>query len=151
MSLRGREQRDMPQQKMNLTQLTFIVAINMMGSGIIMLPTNLARVGAISLLSWAVTAVGSLAIAYGFARAGLLNQRSGGLAAYAEDAYGKPGYFQVFYLYFLSLAIANVAVAISGVGYLSVFMPSLSATPLTTCLAAVALLWLTTVANFGGP
>jgi putrescine:ornithine antiporter len=141
----------MPQQKMNLTQLTFIVAINMMGSGIIMLPTNLARVGAISLLSWAVTAVGSLAIAYGFAQAGLLNQRSGGLAAYAEDAYGKPGYFQVFFLYFLSLAIANVAVAISGVGYLSVFMPSLSATPLTTCLAAVALLWLTTVANFGGP
>jgi len=141
----------MPQQKMNLTQLTFIVAINMMGSGVIMLPTNMAQVGAISLLSWAVTAVGSMAIAYGFVQAGLLNQRAGGLAAYAEDAYGKPGYFQVFFLYFLSLAIANVAVAISGVGYLSVFMPSLSSTPLTTCLAAVALLWITTVANFGGP
>ncbi len=136
---------------MNLTQLTFIVAINMMGSGIIMLPTNMAQVGAISLLSWAVTAVGSMAIAYGFAQAGLLNQRAGGLAAYAEDAYGKPGYFQVFFLYFLSLSIANVAVAISAVGYLSVFMPSLSSTPLTTCLGAVALLWLTTVANFGGP
>ena len=52
---------------MSLVQLTFIVAVNMMGSGIIMLPTNMAQVGAISLLSWGVTAVGSMAIAYGFA------------------------------------------------------------------------------------
>ena len=59
-----------------------------------------------------------MAIAYGFAQAGLLNQRAGGMAAYAEEAYGKAGYFQVFFLYFLSLAIANVAVAISAVGYL---------------------------------
>ncbi len=92
---------------MNLMQLTFIVAVNMMGSGIIMLPTNMAQVGAISLLSWIVTAVGSMAIAYGFAQAGLFNQRPGGMAAYAEDAYGKAGYFQVFFLYFLSLAIAQ--------------------------------------------
>ncbi len=84
-------------KKMSLMQLTFIVAVNMMGSGIIMLPTNMAKVGAISLLSWIVTAVGSMAIAYGFAQAGLFNQRSGGMSAYAEDAYGKPGYFSVFY------------------------------------------------------
>ncbi|HEY6859281.1 MAG TPA: putrescine-ornithine antiporter, partial [Pseudolabrys sp.] len=63
------------QKKMNLMQLTFIVAVNMMGSGIIMLPTNMAKVGAISLLSWIVTALGSMAIAYGFAQAGLFNQR----------------------------------------------------------------------------
>ena len=114
----------MPQKNnMSLGQLTLIVTVNMMGSVIILLPTNMARVGAISLLSWGVTAVGSLAIAYGFAQAGLFNQRPGGLAAYAEDAYGKPGYFQVFYLYFVSLTIANVAVAISAVGYLSAFLP----------------------------
>ena len=111
------------QKKMNLMQLTFIVAVNMMGSGIIMLPTNMAQVGAISLLSWIVTAVGSMAIAYGFAQAGMYNQRPGGMAAYAEDAYGKPGYFQVFLLYFLSLAIGNVAIGISAVGYLATFFP----------------------------
>jgi len=140
-----------PSKQMNLIQLTFIVAVNMMGSGIIMLPTNMAKVGAISLLSWLVTAVGSMAIAYGFAQAGLFNQRPGGMSAYAEDAYGKPGYFIVFFLYFLSLAIGNVAIAISAVGYLATFFPSLSATPIATCLTVIALLWLTTVANFGGP
>ena len=139
------------QKKMNLMQLTFIVAVNMMGSGIIMLPTNMAQVGAISLLSWIVTAVGSMAIAYGFAQAGIFNQRPGGMAAYAEDAYGKAGYFQVFFLYFLSLAIGNVAIAISAVGYLAAFFPWLSSTPIATCIGVIALLWLTTVANFGGP
>lgn len=139
------------QKKMSLTQLTFIVAVNMMGSGIIMLPTNMAQVGAISLLSWIVTALGSMAIAYGFAQAGIFNQRTGGMAAYAEDAYGKDGYFQVFFLYFLSLAIGNVAIAISAVGYLATFFPGLSATPISTCIGVIALLWLTTFANFGGP
>ena len=138
-------------KKMNLMQLTFIVAVNMMGSGIIMLPTNMAQIGAISLLSWIVTALGSMAIAYGFAQAGLFNQRPGGMSAYAEDAYGKPGYFLVFLLYFLSLAIGNVAIGISAVGYLAGFFPWLTSTPITTCIGLIVLLWLTTVANFGGP
>jgi putrescine:ornithine antiporter len=138
-------------KKMNLMQLTFIVAVNMMGSGIIMLPSNMAKVGAISLLSWIVTALGSMAIAYGFAQAGLFNSREGGLAAYAEDAYGKAGFFNVFFVYFLSLIIANTAIAISAVGYLSSFIPWLSATPIATCIGVIILLWLTTVANFGGP
>ena len=139
------------QKKMNLMQLTFMVAVNMMGSGIIMLPANMAQVGAISLLSWIVTALGSMAIAYGFAQAGIFNQRAGGMAAYAEDAYGKDGYFLVFFLYFLSLAIGNVAIGISAVGYLATFFPGMSATPIATCISVIALLWLTTVANFGGP
>src|SRR5215475_10536645 len=138
-------------KRMNVVQLTFIVAVNMMGSGIIMLPTNMAQVGAISLLSWIVTALGSMAIAYGFAQAGLFNQRPGGMSAYADDAYGKPGFFMVFFLYFISLAIGNVAIAISALGYLSAFFPFLSATPISTCIGVIALLWLTTVANFGGP
>jgi putrescine:ornithine antiporter len=138
-------------KKMNVVQLTFIVMVNMMGSGIIMLPTNMAKVGAISLLSWVVTALGSMAMAYGFAQAGIYNQRPGGLAAYAEDAYGKDGYFQTFFLYFLSLAIANVAVALSALGYLAGFFPTLTATPAATCAGVIGLLWLTTVANFGGP
>src|SRR6478735_9354945 len=49
-------------KKMNVVQLTFMVAVNMMGSGIIMLPANMAGVGAISLTSWIVTALGSMAI-----------------------------------------------------------------------------------------
>jgi putrescine:ornithine antiporter len=140
-----------PKKKMTLIQLTVIVAVNMMGSGIIMLPANMAKVGAISLLSWAVTALGSMAIAYGFAQAGLFNQRPGGMSAYAEEAHGKAGFFMTFYLYFFSLAIGNVAIAISAVGYLATFFPWLSSTPIATCVGVIGLIWLTTIANFGGP
>ena len=80
-----------------------------------------------------------------------LQSTPGGLAAYAEDGYGKAGYFQTFFLYFVSLAIANVAVAISALGYLAAFFPGLTASPAATCAGVIALLWLTTVANFGGP
>ena len=73
------------------------------------------------------------------------------MSAYAEDAYGKPGYFIVFFLYFISLAIGNVAIAISAVGYLASFFPWLSSTAVATTIGVIGLLWLTTVANFGGP
>jgi len=138
-------------KKMNVVQLTVIVAVNMMGSGIIMLPANMAQVGAISLLSWIVTAIGSMAIAYGFAQAGVLQTRSGGMAAYAEEAHGRSGFFMCFYLYFFSLAIGNVAIAISAVGYLAPFFPWLQSTPIATTIGVIGLIWLTTVANFGGP
>ena len=138
-------------KKMSLTGLTTLVMVNMMGSGIIMLPTSMAQLGAISLLSWIVTAVGSMAIAYCFSQCGIYCQRSGGLSAYTEEAHGKSGFFLCSYLYFLSLAIANVAVAISAVGYMTSFLPWLGSGAIPLFIGTVGLLWLTTVANFGGP
>jgi putrescine:ornithine antiporter len=81
-------------KKMNVMQLTFIVMVNMMGSGIIMLPSNMAKVGAISLLSWIVTALGSLSLAAG------RHLRTGGPAALKMPR--RDGYFQVFFPDFLS-------------------------------------------------
>jgi putrescine:ornithine antiporter len=117
---------------MSVLQLTFIVTVNMMGSGIIMLPTNMAKVGAISLLSWVVTAMGSMAIALRLRPGRPLQPAPGGMAAYAEDAYGKDGYFQVFFLYFSSLA-SPVAWRL-GARFLSAFFPVQSSTPVATCI-----------------
>ena len=138
-------------KKMTLTGLTTLVAVNMMGSGIIMLPASMAQIGAISLLSWIVTAVGSMAIAYSFAQLGVLCPRSGGMSAYSEEAHGKSSYFMASFLYYLSLAIGNVAIAISAVGYLTPFFPWLGTGSTPLFIGVVGLLWLTTVANFGGP
>lgn len=140
-----------PSKKMSLLGLTTLVTINMMGSGIIMLPASMAQLGAISLLSWVITAVGSMAIAYGFAQCGLFCTRTGGMSAYTEEAHGKSGFFLCSFLYFLSLIIANVAIAISAVGYLSSFLPWLGSGPVPLFIGSLALIWLTTAANFGGP
>ncbi|MNM20196.1 Putrescine-ornithine antiporter [compost metagenome] len=136
---------------MGLIGLTTLVTVNMMGSGIIMLPTSMAQLGAVSLLSWGVTAVGSMAIAYSFTQCGVLCTRPGGLSAYTEEAHAKSGFFLCSYLYFLSLAIANVAVAISAVGYMTAFFPWLGSGAMALFIGTAGLIWLTIVANFGGP
>ena len=138
-------------KKMSLVGLTTLVSVNMMGSGIIMLPSSMAQLGAVSLLSWIITAVGSMAIAYCFAQCGIYCHRSGGMSAYTEEAHGKSAFFLCSFLYFLSLAIGNVAIGISAVGYLTPFFPWLGSGAIPLFVGTVGLLWLTTVANFGGP
>jgi putrescine:ornithine antiporter len=138
-------------KKMGLMGLTTLVAVNMMGSGIIMLPASMAQLGAVSLLSWVVTAIGSMAIAYSFAQLGVLCPRSGGMSAYSEEAHGKSSFFMASFLYYLSLAIGNVAIAISAVGYLTPFFPWLGTGAVPLFVGVVGLIWLTTLANFGGP
>ncbi|EAP4732887.1 putrescine-ornithine antiporter [Salmonella enterica] len=134
---------------MGVAQLTILTAVNMMGSGIIMLPTKLAEVGTMSILSWLVTALGSLALAYAFSKCGLISSRSGGMGGYAEYAFGKSGNFMANYTYSISLLIANIAIAISAVGYGSdLFEVALS--PMGVCLATISILWITTICNFGG-
>lgn len=135
--------------KMSVLQLTILTAVNMMGSGIIMLPTKLAEVGTISIVSWLVTAVGSMALAYAFAKCGMFSRKPGGMGGYAEYAFGKPGNFMANYTYAVSLLIANVAIAISAVGYGTEFM-EVDLSPIAICVATIAVLWLCTVANFGG-
>lgn len=138
-------------KKMTLMGLTTLVAVNMMGSGIILLPASMAQIGGISLLSWIVTAIGSMAIAYSFAQIGVICPRQGGMSAYSEEAHGTSSFFMASFLYYLSLAIGNVAIAISAVGYLTPFFPWLGTGAVPLCAGVVGLIWVTTIANFGGP
>ncbi|WP_372872799.1 putrescine-ornithine antiporter [Shewanella sp.] len=135
--------------KIGVVQLTILTIVNMMGSGIIMLPTQLAQVGTISILSWLVTAAGSTALAFAFAKCGMFSKKSGGMGGYAEYAFGRSGNFMANYTYAVSLLIANVAIAISAVGYGAVLF-DVELSPIATCLATIGVLWLATVANFGG-
>ncbi|MDO4434249.1 MAG: putrescine-ornithine antiporter [Alysiella sp.] len=135
--------------KMSVVQLTILTVVNMMGSGIIMLLAKLAKVGTISILSWLVTAVGSMCLAYAFAKCGRFSTKSGGMGGYAEYSFGKGGNFMANYTYAVSLLIANVAIAISAVGYLAAFM-GWNLSPLGVALGTIAFVWLTMVANFGG-
>lgn len=135
--------------KMGVVQLTILTAVNMMGSGIIMLPTKLAEVGTLSIISWLVTALGSMALAYAFAKCGMFSRKSGGMGGYAEYAFGKSGNFMANYTYGVSLLIANVAIAISAVGYGTELLDA-TLSPIGICIATIGVLWLATAANFGG-
>ena len=135
--------------KIGVVQLTILTMVNMMGSGIIMLPTKLAEIGTISIVSWLVTAVGSTALAYAFAQCGMFSKKSGGMGGYAEYSFGKAGNFMANYTYCVSLVIANTAIAISAVGYGSEFLGA-TLSPLSIALWTIFTLWLATILNFGG-
>jgi putrescine:ornithine antiporter len=135
--------------KMSVWQLTILTAVNMMGSGIILLPAKLAEVGTISIFSWLITAGGSLALAYAFARCGMLSKKPGGMGGYAEYAFGKAGNYMANYTYGLSLVIGNVAIAVTAVGYGTVLFNA-TLTPVAICMWTITLLCITTFANFGG-
>ena len=138
-------------KKMGLTGLTILVAVNMMGSGIIMLPASLAQIGAISILSWIVTALGSMCIAYTFAKLGAYCKRAGGMSAYSAEAHGPSSFFIASYTYYICLVISCVAIAVSAAGYLAPFLPWVKSSPMHTFATVVAILVLTMVANFKGP
>lgn len=136
--------------KMGLVGLTTIVTVNMMGSGIILLPSSLAATGGIALLAWGITAVGALCIAYAFSKCGMYCTENGGMSAYAQRAHGKSSYFIASYTYYVCLVISAVAISVSTVGYLETFIPWLKLTPFHNFVGVVAILILTLMANVRG-
>lgn len=137
------------QGKLGLWMLTTLVAGNMIGSGIFMLPANLATVGSISLISWGITTAGAFLLAIVFSKMSLLVPKTGGPYAYAEAGFGRFIGFQTAYNYWIAILIGNAAVVIAMMGYLSVFWPSLSH-PAISCGVSIAVLWVVTFINIIG-
>ena len=106
--------------KVGLIQFTILTTVSMT-DGIIMLPTMVATVGAISVYAWIETIICVMILAYAFAKCGAYSTRSGGLGGYAEYAFGKSGNFIANFTYAIALMIANVGIAISVVAYSSAF------------------------------
>ena len=123
-------------KKIGLFACTGIVAGNMMGSGIALLPSNLASIGSVALFGWLIAMFGALALAYVYARLSTVNPQSGGPVAYAGEISPAFGY-QTGVLYYHANWIGNLAIAITAVSYLSVFFPILNH-PIPAGIACVA-------------
>ncbi|EKO3558708.1 cadaverine/lysine antiporter [Vibrio metschnikovii] len=135
-------------KKIGVIACTGVVAGNMMGSGIALLPSSLATVGSISLFSWIICIIGALSLAFVFARLATKNPQQGGPIAYAGEVSPVFG-FQAGVLYYHANWIGNLAIAITGVSYLSVFFPILN-NPVPAGLATIAAVWLFTLVNLLG-
>ncbi len=132
-------------KKIGVFGASAIVAGNMMGSGIALLPSNLAKIGSISIIAWGIVGFGALALAFVYARLGTENPQAGGPVAYAGEVSPILG-FQTGVLYFHANWIGNLAIAITGVDYLSVFFPILTH-PVPAGIATIAVIWLFTGIN----
>ncbi len=130
--------------------LTALVAGNMIGSGVFLLPATLASFGSISIISWILTALGAMCLALVFAKLGSLIPKVGGPYAYCHEAFGAFAGFQIAYNYWIALWVGNAAISIAAVSYLGIFFPILKTSPQLECLTAIGLVWLMTVINILG-
>ena len=129
---------------------TIVVAGNMIGSGIFLLPATLARVGSVTLIGWAIASVGALALALLFSRLARRKPMAGGPATYAFDAFGPFVGMQSSLWYWAACLIGNVAIATAASGYLAAFFGwSLDGRMLA--LLTIFLLWLVTFVNLVSP
>jgi len=135
---------------MSLLQATMLVAGNMIGTGVFLLPVNLAHVGGIAIFGWLIATLGVAALGLTFAKLGELNPQAGGPYAYARDFLGPYAGFQTNYVYWFGNWIGNIAIAVAAIGYLAELVPGITHPP-GSVLATAALIWLLTFANILGP
>ncbi len=139
-----------PGRKMSLLQATMLVAGNMIGTGLFLLPVNLAQVGGIAVFGWLIATIGVAALGLVFAKLGQLNPQQGGPYAYARDFLGPYAGFQTNYVYWFGNWIGNIAIAVAAVGYLSELVPGIQG-PLASVIVTAAVIWGLTFTNILGP
>ena len=136
------------EKKLGVLACSAIVAGNMMGSGIALLPANLAGLGSITFISWIIAGFGAICLAFVYAKLGADDPQEGGPVGYAGEVAPIFGY-QAGVLYFNANWIGNLAIAITGVAYLSTFFPLLNQ-PVPAGIATIVCIWIFTGINLLG-
>lgn len=138
------------QRKLGPVLATIVVAGNMIGSGIFLLPATLAGVGSLTVLGWIIGTLGALALAQLFGRLARRKPMAGGPATYAFDAFGPFWGSQSSLWYWAACLIGNVAIATAASSYLAAFF-GLETSPAGSAAFTVLLLWLVTLVNLVSP
>lgn len=136
-------------RKLGLISCAAIVAGNIMSSGIALLPSNLAAIGSITFISWILASIGAIALAYVYAKLAVTDPQPGGPIAYASKVSPILGY-QAGMLYFHSSWVGNLAIAVAGVAYLSIFFPVLTH-PIHAGIATIIIIWIFSSINIFQP
>lgn len=135
-------------KKMGLFMATVIVVVNMIGTGIFMLPASMATIGSISIYGWIVATIGATGIGLIYAFLGASIPKAGGPYAYARDSLGPFLGFQTNYVYWTANLVGNVAVAATVTGYVVGLFPIFNG--LDTWVT-VTLIWGASLLNIAGP
>lgn len=128
---------------------TLLVAGNMIGSGVYLLPASLAAIGSSTIIGWVVAAVGSVILALMFAVLGRLKPSPDGLVAYAAEGLHPAAGFTAWLAYWTAAWVGNAAIALALVGYLGVFFPQIAG-PVPVAVAALVATWIMVAANLLG-
>src|SRR5499427_6357151 len=122
---------------------------SIIGVGIFNLPTSLAGIGPITLVSMGLTTIGAIALALMFAALSRRLPADGGPYAYARVAFGnRVGFFNAW-SYWISAWAGNAGIAVGWVLYVEVFINK-SHNKLITVLLVLVGLWVPAIINLSG-
>lgn len=139
-------------KEIGLFTATALVISNMVGAGILMLPTTLAQVAGpgATIIAWMLTGIGALIMALTFANLGSKIPKNGGAYEYSRMAYGNFGGFLTAWLYWNGSWIGNASMYIVATTYLGQVFPTLLSNPIVSFIFASGLLWICTYINIRG-
>lgn len=125
-----------------------LVMGNMIGSGVFLLPAALAPFGWDAVAGWIFTIAGSLVLAFVIARLTVALPDANASQMIAR-AYGPLAGFAIGWIYWLSIIITNVTIAVAATANLSSVIPALSR-PGMGAIASIGFLWAMTGVNLVG-
>ena len=128
---------------------TVLVAGNLIGSGVFLLPASLASIGSSTVIGWVISLAGALLLAGVFAVLAATRPSPDGLVRWPADGLHPAFGFVAWASYWSSNWIGNVAIALAAVGYFAQLVPSAKGTG-GTLAGLLALIWIFTLVCLGG-
>jgi APA family basic amino acid/polyamine antiporter len=137
--------------KLGVWMCAALVVGSMIGTGIFMIPANLAPYGVgSSLLAWAVSATGAILLAGVFSGLGRAFPEAEGPYAYTRMAFGDLTAFIAAWAYWISLWVFNAALATGATAYLGSVVPAVAQSTFISALTTLAFVWALTAVNIQG-
>jgi APA family basic amino acid/polyamine antiporter len=146
------EQKTTLKRNLGLFSTIAIIIGQMIGSGIYMAPQGLAELAnpKASVLAMLITGVGTVFLAFSFAKLGRTGTSTDSPIIYTQRAFGDLPAFWVGWSYWCGCWIANGAILLAGISYASYFIPVLSGNTIQRCLACIVILWVYTIIDIWG-
>lgn len=134
-------------RKMGAWMTTALVIGGMIGAGIVLLPVSLAPLGYNAIIGWLVSGLGVLALAYALA---LVSRQDGqGIQAYVERLLGPTVGFLVTWAFWVSVWVANAALALAAASAFSLVVPGI-VTDLSVAFLALGMIAFLAIVNAFG-
>ncbi|MDP3889533.1 MAG: amino acid permease [bacterium] len=135
-------------RKMGFWSVFALVMGSQVGSGVFMLPANLAPYGIFSLGGWIISGLGAVALALVFAKLCSWFPQTGGPHVYVKEAFGLSAAFFTGWTYWVVSWVSTTVLIIASIGYLT---PLIGCnTPTVNIFLEIGLLLAITALNFRG-
>lgn len=133
--------------KLGLFATLALVMGSMIGTGVFLLPAQLAPFGWNAVAGWVITIGGAVCLAHVLAKLIAARPHAVGVAALIESELGPLAGFLIGFAFWVSIWAGTVTVAVGAVSYASSFFPILAVHP---AIATLILIWLVAGINLIG-